>query len=386
QIGSIEPNDEISVSMNVMPTEEGEIGSVATVLFQIAATARSVATKPQLHLEQTGPRQVLIGADAIFNLRLSNPGTGIATNVVLQADVPDGLRHYDGRELEYRVGTLKPGEARILELKLTADRPGVVHNVVRAQGDADLSIQSEAELEVVAPDLQVAIEGPAKRFLERKATYEITVANPGTAAANQVELLAKLPSSMKFVSTNNAGRYDANRHSVTWQLESLPPREMGTVELTTLPTQMGRVPIRVEARASMGLSDQATQEVEVDGLAALLFSVTDVSDPIEVGGETSYEIHVINQGSKTATNLRLAALVPRGMEPLRGDGPARARIEGQKVVFDPLPRLAPDADSVYRIHVRGVEPGDMRIQVKVASDDITEPVTKEESTHVYSDE
>jgi uncharacterized repeat protein (TIGR01451 family) len=126
--------------------------------------------------------------------------------------------------------------------------------------------------------------------------------------------------------------------------------------------------------------------VEVEGIAALLFTVTDVNDPVEVGGDTTYEIHVINQGSKTATNLRLAALIPSGMEAQRADGPARVNIQGKKVLFDPLPRLAPQGDTMYRIYVRGTQPGDKRIQIQMVSDEIPQPVLKEESTHVYSDE
>ena len=386
QIGTIEPNAEVTVTMNVMPTEEGEIGSVATVSFQVAATARSIVTRPLLSLQHSGPQAVLVGNDVIFHIQLANNGTGAAANVFLEEDVPEGLRHYDGTELEFQVGTLKPGESRVLELKLTADKPGQVRNVLVARGDANLRVQDTYEFDVVAPDLQVTIDGPRRRFLERKATYEISLANPGTAPAKNVELVAKLPPSLKFLSTNNAGHYDSGRHSVTWSLESLPDQEMGTVELNVLPIQMGRFPIRVDAKANMALSDSVTMDVEIEGMAALLYTVTDVNDPIEVGGETTYEVHVVNQGSKAATNLRLAALLPNGMEPVRADGPARVQIEGPRVLFDALPRLAPQGDTMYRIYIRGTTPGDKRVQVKLISDEITEPVTKEESTHVYSDE
>ncbi len=40
----------------------------------------------------------------------------------------------------------------------------------------------------------------------------------------------------------------------------------------------------------------------VDGLAAIMFEVKDLEDPIEVGGETGYEVRVVNQGTKAATN------------------------------------------------------------------------------------
>ncbi len=136
----------------------------------------------------------------------------------------------------------------------------------------------------------------------------------------------------------------------------------------------------------MGLADQADWQLTVEGLAALLFTLTDVADPIEVDGQTTYEILVQNQGSKTATNLRVAALIPDGMQAINGEGPTRVVIDGQKVLFEPLPRLAAQADANYKIHVRGVTPGDKRLRVQLISDEVSQPVTNEESTHVYSDE
>ena len=385
-MGSLRPGAEVTVSMEVRPIEEGDIGSVANVTFQAEASSRTVVTRPQLVLEHTAAREVLVGEDVIFNIKLTNTGSGAATNVIIEEDVPDGLQHYDGNRLEYPIGMLRPDESRILELKLKADQAGMVENILFARADGSVATEDRCQLEIVAPQIQVEISGPRRRFLERKANYEIHVANPGTAAAHNVELVARLPRNLKFVNTNNAGRYDSQRHQVIWNLSELPPQEMGTVSLETTPVQIGDDNIQVDVRASTGLADSVEHQVSIDGLAALLYTVTDVSDPIEVGGQTTYEIHIVNQGSKAATNLQLAALIAPGMELINGEGPSRANIDGRRLIFEPLPRLAPQADTFYKIHVKGLQPGDKRITVKLISDEVNEPVTKEESTHVYADE
>ncbi len=135
----------------------------------------------------------------------------------------------------------------------------------------------------------------------------------------------------------------------------------------------------------MGLTDAADHDLSVEGLAAILFTVTDATDPIEVGGQTTYDIRIVNQGSKIGTNVRLAALVPEGMQVINGEGPTRVSVQGQRIMFDPMARLAPQADAIYKIHVKGLSAGDKRIQVQLMSDDVQAPVTKEESTHVYAD-
>ena len=386
QMGTIKAGAEVTATMAVIPRVEGDIGSVATVSFQTSASARSLATKPQLVLEHTGPGKVLVGDDVVFHIKLSNPGTGIAHNVVIEEDVPGGLRHIDGPMLEYPVGTIRPGETRLLELTLKADQPGMVNNILMAKADANLAVKDNCPVEVVAPMLQVGIEGPSRRYLERRANFEVKVQNQGTAAARDVDLVARLPNGLKFVSTNNAGQYNSQEHAVYWSLTELGAKKMGTVQLVTVPTTMGDQRIRVESRANMGLKDATEHNLTVEGLAALLFTVTDVNDPIEVTGQTTYEIHVLNQGSKVGSNVRIAAELPPGMEPINGEGPTRVNINGNVVMFEPLPRLAPQADTLYKIHARGTTPGDKRIRVQLMSDDVSDPVTKEESTHVYSDQ
>jgi hypothetical protein len=273
-----------------------------------------------------------------------------------------------------------------LELTLTADKAGIVENVLVVRADAGLEQTSVSTVEVIAPELKVAMDGPRRRYLGRPATYEISIMNPGTAAAKEVELVAYLPKEIQFLKTNNAGAYDAERHAVLWSVAELPTEGNGSVELTVNPVEDGDHKIRVEARAAMGLVDLFEHEVRVEGLASLYFEVTDLNDPIEVGEETLYEIRVLNEGSKTSEQIQVVAVLPPGMKPLSGEGPTRGTVNGQHVSFQPLERLAPKADAMYKIRVQGGTPGHHRIRVQIFSAEMQEPVTREESTLIYSDQ
>ena len=87
-LGTLNPGDQVAAQLELVPLTEGEIGSVASVTFRADASARSIATKPQLILQVSGPKQVMIGDDATLTIRLSNPGTGAASGVVLAEKVP----------------------------------------------------------------------------------------------------------------------------------------------------------------------------------------------------------------------------------------------------------------------------------------------------------
>ena len=386
EVGTLEPGEEKTVSLQVMPTAEGEIGSVASVTMAAQASVRVKSTRPKLLLETSAPQKVLIGQDMVLSIRLSNPGSGAATHVILEEDVPEGLTHVGGDALEFDAGTLKPGETRQLELTMKASKAGRVINRLRARADANLSTESATEIEIIAPKLAINIEGPSRRFLEREATHQIAVVNPGTAPAHNVEMVAHLPKGLKFVSTNNQGKYDTSTHAVYWSLEQLSAGDQGIVALSTLPLEAGDQKIRVESKAAMNLTAEREHLVGVDGLAALMFEVADVADPIELNGETVYEIRVLNQGSAASSNVRLAALLPPGLKPIEAKGPTTGAVSGQQVIFQPLRSLNAKTDAMYSIRVRGVAAGNQVAKVQVVSDEIQVPVTEEESTRVYVDQ
>jgi len=384
-LGTLQPGEEKSLAMKVLPVKEGEIGSVATVAFQAEASARTVSTRPELLLEMTAPRQVMIGENVALSIRISNIGSGVATGVVLHQKLPPQLKHEAGSELEFDVGDLRPREAKQVDLTLTAAAAGKVVEIMSARGHGGLSSKASAELEVLAPGLEVAFDGPRRRFLEHEATYTLSVVNPGTAPAKDVELVSHLPKGLKFVSANNAGQYNEQTHAVYWSLAELPEGETGTVKLVTLPIEAGEQKLIVEGRADQNLAHRQEEQIEIQALAAIMFEVADVADPIQVGAETAYEIRVVNLGTRAADNVQLVAQLPAEMKGLSAEGPTRGVVEGNRVIFEPLARLAPKVDTTYRIRVQGVAPGDQRVRVQMKTDDMDAPVTKEESTRVFGD-
>ena len=85
-----------------------------------------------------------------------------------------------------------------------------------------------------------------------------------------------------------------------------------------MPVEAGQQAIKLRGTAQKGLTVEKEQPVVIEGIAAILFQVADTADPIEVGGETTYEVHVVNQGSKAAANVRLVVDLAAGDEAAGG--------------------------------------------------------------------
>ncbi|NDC62395.1 MAG: DUF11 domain-containing protein [Planctomycetia bacterium] len=384
-LGSLPPGGQARVAMDVLPTIEGDVGSVASVTFRADASARSRATKPDLRIDAVPPGPVLIGREIRLPITITNPGTGVATGVVLEGALPEGVTHASGRELEFDVGQLKPGESRTIDLRLATSFPGVHSARLTARADGRIEVEHAVRLEITAPTLELSAEMPSRRYLQRPATCLISMVNAGTAPAKAVELAAQLPAGMKFVRANNSGYYEERTHRVLWNLEELPAGEIGTVEMVLMPVDLGPQKIVAAARTTDGLSDQVAHAIEVEGLSALVFDVTDSEDPIEVAGTTEFVVRIGNQGTKAASGVRLTATLLGDLEPVEARGPSAHRTDNLTISFEPLARLSPSEEAVFRIRVRGTREGDQRVQVQLTSDDHPSPITKEEITRVYAD-
>jgi len=384
QIGSMPAGDERTITLQLIPEQEGELGSVARVSFEAAASVRTIATRPMLKIEQQAPEKVLIGQQLEIGITISNTGSGKATNVEIWEDVPIGLSHPEGPQLKQNIGTLMPGEVRNDSLFLKTEKPGIIQNTSRLVGDDGLTTEETVAVEVIAPQLQVTLKGPSRRFLERQASYELNVSNAGTAAATNVEISVQLSRGFTFVSTDFEGQYDPNRHAVFWSLAQLPPGSNGVVPLTLLPVETGEQVIKINASADLSSVAQTERKMTVEGFADLDFSITNPKGPIEIGADTTYDIVVHNSGSKPDTNIRVQVQLPAGLELLSVDGDAGTDGNGL-VAFQPKTQLAPGQEFKYRVRVRGTTAGTHIAKAVVVSDQSSVPVTKEDTTRVYAD-
>ena len=387
KFGSLSPNEQKVITVNVLPKKQGELGSVARMSFQSAATAKSVCTKPEISLTHKGPQKVLMGQVAQFLVSVQNNGDGVARNVMIEDEVPAGFAFGDGKgsRLAYEVGNLPPGAKRDVILKLRAVEPGRYVNEVRAKMGKKMTSNHKLDVEVVAPKLAMEIIGPTRRYIQREATYKIEVQNNGTASARNVLMVTRLPRGLKFVGTNNQGQYNPREHAIYWSMVELSPQNKGSVELRVMPIGTGQQDIEFEARSLLDRTKLKKFPVVVDQLAELFFEVDDRDDPIEVNGETEYRVRVVNQGSKAATNVKINVEMPGGIQATNTQGPTKGSLSGQNVSFAPVASLAPRSELIYKIKAKGTRDGVHQIKVLLSSNERREAVAKQESTKVYSE-
>jgi uncharacterized repeat protein (TIGR01451 family) len=339
--------------------------------------------QPPVKLTMTGPESAAVGGPVVFKIEVTNNGTAPVSNLVLHDQLPSGLRHPQGDRIEADLGTLAPQKTRKLTLATTAVQAGrQVNKTMIVLGKKVLG-EAQAEVLVTGGGLVIRQSGPRRCFPDRPVDYLIEVANPGQKDARDVRVSDVVPAGLEFVAAGDGGVFDAGTRQVSWQLPDLPAGQKHGLMVKLRARSTGDQVNRVLARTEGGEEVRADAVIQVGGLPALRLEVVGLDNQAEVGFETTYEIRVINQGSGPGTGVQVRATVPDGMQPLGADGPAAYRLQGSQLVFEPLAKLEPGREVRFRVRVRCQTPGDWRFRGELTSDQLQQPLCKEEGTRVY---
>lgn len=367
-----------------------------------ATTQVLPAAAPGLKVSLTGPSAAVIaegprgatGLPTTFLINVSNPGTSAINKLILRADFDAGLGHASGAsKVELPVGAIEAGATKTVPLTLQPLKVGPAALRVRATADGNLAEQAEQKIQVQTAKLTLNLKSSPVRYVGRPVVFDVQVTNAGQTPLGDVAVRDLLPPELSFVSSvppTAAGR------EVVWTVGTLQPGESKTVQLTAAANGVTQKTVNIVQ--AMGypvvpgdpkpvnlptpLQAQAEAVVAIQGVPAIRMAVTDLVDPIEVGGRTTYQIQVINQGSMVATQVSVAGVIPPQMRFVAAKGPLPYRVEGQRVIFEPLPSLDIGQSITFTIDVDAAEAGDARFRAELSGANLREPLVKEESTNV----
>lgn len=379
-IPELAAGEERTIHIAMIPSQRGDLAATANVRFTGTAASIFKVEEPLLKVTTQAPTEVVVGDPLVQTVTVTNPGSGVAQNVKIQVAAPAGLEATRGDRSTIEVGSLNPGESRTVRISFTAIAGGDQTLEVAATADSGLNQVAEATVNVIAPSLAVAVEGPSVRYAGREARFTLSVTNEGKAATNNVRVSHRIPKGFKFLKADKGGTFDASTGSVNWFVGHLEAAQSAQLKLQLQATELGDFEHHVFASAEHGVTAKADTTTKVEGSAALVMEVQDQEDPVEVGHETAYEVRVSNTGSKGAMNVGLTFELPRGVELLDVQSATKHFAKSGLVLFNDLPELAPGKTAIFRIHVKGTAEGNQRVRARLTSESIDEELVTEEVT------
>jgi hypothetical protein len=315
------------------------------------AAAPIEVLEPQLAMTLSGPKDVMFGETKIYTITLTNPGTGDVENVML-ALAP--LASSQEAPQPRSIGSLRAGERKEIPIQLTAREAGLLKIRAEATGDGGLRAEAAEEVMVRRAELQLTIEGPPLKYAGSPSEYHVRVVNAGNATAEEVTVVAGIPVGVEYTPGQDGGVVQTD--GVAWRVGALAPRDERTFSFICTMHEEGDKEFVLEARAAGDLKTTATALTRVEALADLKLVVNDPPGAIPVGKEVTYEVKVINRGTKAASGVEISAFFSEGIEPTAADG-IPARLAPGQVTAGPVQTLEAGAEVVLKIKAKADQPG-----------------------------
>jgi uncharacterized repeat protein (TIGR01451 family) len=271
---------------------------------------------PVLTADIRGPKQILIGRESVYRVRLQNQsdiaaegivatvrvpaGADVANATATQGNVQQSSDSQNKGQLQWQIARLDRHANETLELRVVPreSRPmelGITWTIA--------PVGSRAVVEVQEPKLQLEITGPSEVYFDKPQVFKLSISNPGTGPAENVKIDLMPPGAK-----DGAAKPAVTSHP----LGDLPPGGSQSVEVELTAREAGKMFVKAKAVAEGGLSCQATKEVfcrkpelEVDwrGPATKY-----------AGTLATYFLRVRNPGTAPAEDVTVRAVLPEGAE------------------------------------------------------------------------
>jgi len=382
KVGRLEARSNQRLDLKIVPRESRPFElAVKWTFTPVTSSAAIEVQEPKLEVKLGGPQEVIHGQSAAYRLELSNTGTGPAENLTIHL-TPIGPG--ENVPATHKLGTLKAGESRAIEIELTARHAGDL--TIQASVTGDNGVHAEASKKVIVRQaaLYVKAAGPKMSYVGTSATYQIVVSNTGDAPAHDVRVSATLPPGADKVTPSDGGQIARDGKTVDWTVAGLAAGERKTITMTCELVRAGSGRVDVTAKSGTGLTASDAIQTRVEAIADLVMNVVDPPGPIPVGQETVYKVRIQNRGTKAAENVEAVVYFSQGVEPTSAEGAAHKIATGQ-VNFGPIPSIAAGAQKVLTVRARAAVAGNHIFRAEVYCRTLGTRLVSEETTRFYGD-
>lgn len=329
--------------------------------------------EPKLAIALKGPKDVLYGETATYQIIVSNPGSGDAEDVLVNL-VSDDATDADAKKL----GTIMAGQQKIIEVSMTASQAGSMKMHFAAKSGA-LAVEASEDVLVRRANLQLALQGPQLVFANSDATYQVVVTNSGNATAENVNLGVLLPEGAEYLGGIEGAK--AKSGQLVWTAGALAAGASAKYEFTCLMNTAGTSDVQLQAQSG-DIVAEANTTTKVEAVADLKLVVADPLGPKPVGEEVVYQVTITNRGTKAARKVAVVVNFSQGIEPTGVEG-AKAEVGGGQALFQPISSIEPGAELVLKIKAKASKAGSHIFRAEVRCTDPDTRLASEQTSRFF---
>ncbi|AQQ08815.1 Cysteine-rich outer membrane protein [Sedimentisphaera cyanobacteriorum] len=381
-LGQMQPDSSSEIEITGKAADMEAIQNCTTYSYLIPSCSYTRVVNPELIVEQELPAEAIVCDDITVSYTVTNPGSGVAKDVVIRENLPAGMQLKEGgKQVRIDAGDLAAGESKSFNTVLSAKKADTYKITPMAISASNLEASDEDEILLVKPEIEVASKCADKIYLGRNIDYHFTIENTGDGAAKNLVVTDSVPQGCEFLSASNGGTFQDGK--VVWNIPQLAAGKKINAMIKVKPSKIGSYTNRVAAKSYCASMNSDNCTTKVLGIPAILLEVIDVTDPIEVGGQETYVITATNQGTAVGTNIKITCKLEDTQSFIRTEGATEAIVSGSTIELQPLAKLAPKNKAQWKVIVKAESAGDVRFSVSMVSDQLDREVIETESTHQY---
>ncbi|MBD3674727.1 MAG: DUF11 domain-containing protein [Planctomycetaceae bacterium] len=268
-LGDLKPGQKISEVLQLKVMKPGRHSNEAILTaeggLKIRKSSTVNAVGNRLTVTRRGPKEQFVGRPAIYQNIVTNKSKDVVKDSVVVETLPPGMQferadsggqyHAASREIHWRIPELAPGQSLTLQSRLIPTQTGSGESLVRVlenQGEeiqmvSHTKIRSYASIGLDVTQLEDPILAGDTVDLRIEAT------NRGNAAAQNVEVRAKIPPSLELLEVRGETRYRVDyktRELVFEPLQALAAGETELIELEVRATTAtpAKVSVSIQSR------------------------------------------------------------------------------------------------------------------------------------------
>ena len=388
------------------------------------------ASPVKLDVSVFGPTTAVVGSQAQFEIQVVNRGTVAASGIVVTDRFDSALEHAQATSpIERDLVDLPPGTTGRLLVTLRVAAAGNACQEISVAANGGVTATTRYRLtavegptnqpaeetnsaatppaaassaatppaEVSQPQrtgnspLAVTIDGPPQAQPGGTARFVIQVVNDGQDTLENVQIADSFETSLQ-PSQATEGYTWTTGNTLAWQLASLAPgksarREIEFKCLRSTPRACTRV--NVSAKGVESAATEACLEIAADDApaagqaAAITVSVADTVDPVNVGGETTYQIIVGNPTQQSAFDVTLNVSFGDEIRFEGMNGPVEGAVSSNSIRFIPIREVrAGESTLSFELRFKAAKPGTAKLHVDVTSRGQAKPVSADQTTLV----
>ena len=387
-LGTLRAGERREIELVLKPTAEAkEIRNQAFVSFEHGQAVVTQINKPKLAVAKVAPKQAAQTDPIPVRVVVENKGRVPVSKVELVETVTKGFEFAADAEGEkgsgpeqrvWQLGTLRPGERKIVEYKLTAKEAAelLATSAVKSQEIPEAE-RAESTTKVLTAGLTLDLTGPATVGGGEPALYEIVARNTGTLPLSNVRVSGSVPGDCSLTKMTNGGqRY---RDQVAWTVAQLKPGEAQSFRLGLKANTTGQRTVRAAARDARGLEKARELRTSFQGTSLLQWHA-ELDPQVSAGQQRVLTVRVENRGGEAAKNVRLRVELPQQVSVQQAT--PKNRSSANLVEFDAV-SVPANGEETFTITYKAERSGQAYFIMKLSADTLGEqPLTKEQAVEI----